>query len=71
MVASRIILVREIEAFCRRYKVTPTFFGIASVSTPRLVFHLRKGGDITTGTMDKVRAYMAAHRKSTTRKRRA
>jgi 2,4-dienoyl-CoA reductase-like NADH-dependent reductase (Old Yellow Enzyme family) len=54
--------VAEVEAFLREKGVDPTVFGRDAMRDPTFVFRLRRGRESKTGTIDKVRAYMAEQR---------
>jgi len=56
-------LYRDIKVFLRTYKMTPVTFGKYAADNSRLVKVLAGGGDIYTGTMDRVRDYMRAERR--------
>lgn len=55
-------LLAEIETFLDRTGIAPTTFGLRSVGDAKLVADLRKGADVTTRRMDRVRAYMRDYR---------
>ncbi len=47
-------LLKEIENFIRKKKMTATSFGIKVTKNPLFVFNLRKGKGCTMATRDKV-----------------
>src|SRR5512139_1786918 len=51
----------EIREFCRATQTAESTFGRLVVNDGKLVSRLRDGARITTGTLDKVRAYLAEH----------
>lgn len=50
----------EVEAHLTKTGLTATAFGIAALGDPRFVFELREGREPRFGTIDKVRAFIAA-----------
>jgi hypothetical protein len=52
----------EIREFCRATQTAESTFGRLVVNDGKLVSRLRDGARITTGTLDKVRAYLTSHR---------
>jgi hypothetical protein len=52
-------ILEEIRAFCRATQTAESTFGRLAVNDGKLVSRLRDGARITTGTLDKVRAYLA------------
>src|SRR5512139_3980861 len=52
----------EIREFCRATQTAESTFGRLVVNDGKLVSRLRDGAKITTGTLDKVRAYLTSHR---------
>ena len=52
-------LLREITDYCRRVGVAESTFGRLVVNDGKFVSRLRDGGRITTGTLDRVRRYIA------------
>src|SRR5262245_14475846 len=52
----------EIPEFCRATQTAESTFGRLVVNDGKLVSRLRDGARITTGTLDKVRAYLTSHR---------
>jgi len=52
----------EIRDYCRATQTAESTFGRLAVNDGKLVSRLRDGARITTGTLDKVRAYLAEHR---------
>ena len=52
----------EIRDFCRATQTAESTFGRLVVNDGKLVSRLRDGARITTGTLDKVRAYLSEHR---------
>src|SRR6476620_4512505 len=55
-------ILGEIREFCRATQTAESTFGRLVVNDGKLVSRLRDGAKITTGTLDKVRAYLRAHR---------
>jgi phosphopantothenoylcysteine decarboxylase / phosphopantothenate---cysteine ligase len=58
-------LLGEIEGFLAQFEVTASKFGVAAVNDGHLVAKLRKGSSVTLKTADRVRAYIAQQRAST------
>src|SRR5215475_14286058 len=52
----------EIRDYCRATRTAESTFGRLVVNDGKLVSRLRDGAKITTGTLDKVRAYLSEHR---------
>src|ERR1700694_2281551 len=52
----------EIRDYCRATRTAESTFGRRVVNDGKLVSRLRDGAKITTGTLDKVRAYLSEHR---------
>ena len=59
-------ILGEIREFCRATQTAESIFGCLVVNDGKLVSRLRDGAKITTGTLDKVRAYLSEHRPSPT-----
>lgn len=55
-------LLSEIDAFLKDAEMAETTFGRHAVNDGKFVGRLRDGADVTVGTVDRVRAYMAAER---------
>ena len=55
-------ILGEIREFCRATQTAESTFGRLVVNDGKLVSRLRDGAKITTGTLDKVRAYLSEHR---------
>src|SRR6201997_3234097 len=55
-------ILGEIREFCRATQTAESTFGRLVVNDGKLVSRLRDGAKITTGTLDKVRAYLNEHR---------
>jgi len=55
-------ILGEIRDYCRATQTAESTFGRLVVNDGKLVSRLRDGAKITTGTLDKVRAYLAEHR---------
>ena len=55
-------ILGEIREFCRETQTAESTFGRLVVNDGKLVSRLRDGARITTGTLDKVRAYLSEHR---------
>src|SRR6186713_3664066 len=56
----------EIRDYCRATQTAESTFGRLVVNDGKLVSRLRDGARITTGTLDKVRAYLAEHQPAST-----
>src|SRR5438876_12440522 len=54
-------IVAEIRDYCRATQTAESTFGRLVVNDGKLVSRLRDGAKITTGTLDKVRAYLSEH----------
>src|SRR5512143_1261653 len=54
-------ILGEIRDFCRATRTAESTFGLLVVNDGKLVSRLRDGAKITTGTLDKVRAYLSEH----------
>src|SRR5215475_12858247 len=54
-------ILGEIREFCRATQTAESTFGRLVVNDGKLVSRLRDGAKITTGTLDKVRAYLTSH----------
>src|SRR5258708_20105270 len=55
-------ILGEIRDYCRATRTAESTFGRLVVNDGKLVSRLRDGAKITTGTLDKVRAYLTEHR---------
>src|SRR5450432_513894 len=55
-------ILSEIRDYCRETHTAESTFGRLVVNDGKLVSRLRDGAKITTGTLDKVRAYLTEHR---------
>jgi hypothetical protein len=55
-------VLNEIRDYCRATQTAESTFGRLVVNDGKLVSRLRDGARITTGTLDKVRAYLTEHR---------
>src|SRR4029453_17521978 len=55
-------ILGEIRDYCRQTRTAESTFGRLVVNDGKLVSRLRDGARITTGTLDKVRAYLSEHR---------
>lgn len=55
-------LIKEVEDFCRRSGIAESTFGNRAVNDGKFLGRLRNGGRVTTATIERVRAYIAAHR---------
>jgi SAM-dependent methyltransferase len=53
------LLLQEISAFCRRYRMAESTFGRRSVNDGKFVGRLKYGGRVTTATVERVRAFMS------------
>src|SRR5579872_6426229 len=54
-------ILGEIRDYCRATQTAESTFGRLVVNDGKLVSRLRDGARITTGTLDKVRAYLSEH----------
>ena len=54
-------ILGEIRDYCRTTQTAESTFGRLVVNDGKLVSRLRDGARITTGTLDKVRAYLSEH----------
>src|ERR1700733_11034482 len=54
-------ILGEIRDYCRATRTAESTFGRLVVNDGKLVSRLRDGARITTGTLDKVRAYLSEH----------
>src|SRR5438270_8288093 len=59
-------ILGEIRDYCRETRTAESTFGRLVVNDGKLVSRLRDGARITTGTLDKVRTYLAEHRPAST-----
>src|SRR5215467_15409502 len=55
-------VLSEIRDYCRATQTAESTFGRLVVNDGKLVSRLRDGARITTGTLDKLRAYLTSHR---------
>src|SRR5476651_1391143 len=55
-------ILGEIRDYCRATQTAESTFGRRVVNDGKLVSRLRDGARITTGTLDKVRAYLSEYR---------
>src|SRR5579864_173111 len=55
-------ILGEIRDYCRATQTAESTFGRLVVNDGKLVSRLRDGAKITTGTLDKVRAYLSEYR---------
>ena len=60
--ATAAAILGEIRDYCRATQTAESTFGRLVVNDGKLVSRLRDGARITTGTLDKVRAYLAQYR---------
>lgn len=51
----------DIERFLRKHDMRPTTLGLSAINDAKLVSNLRLGKDVTTRTMDRVRAFMSSY----------
>ena len=58
-------ILGEIREYCRATQTAESTFGRLVVNDGKLVSRLRDGARITTGTLDKVRAYLSQYRQAT------
>src|SRR4051795_768455 len=54
-------ILGEIRDYCRKTRTAESTFGRLVVNDGKLVSRLRDGARITTGTLDRVRAYLSEH----------
>lgn len=54
-------LLSDIELFLERAGMPPSNFGSAAIGDPNLIRHLRSGRELRFATIQRVRAFMAAH----------
>src|SRR5580700_1076341 len=54
-------ILGEIKDYCRATQTAESTFGRLVVNDGKLVSRLRDGARITTGTLDKVRAFLSEH----------
>src|SRR5664279_4670384 len=57
-------ILGEIRDYCRATHTAESTFGRLVVNDGKLVSRLRDGARITTGTLDKVRAYLSEYRQA-------
>jgi hypothetical protein len=62
-------ILGEIRDYCRATQTAESTFGRLVVNDGKLVSRLRDGARITTGTLDKVRAYLSEYRTAAPSKR--
>lgn len=55
-------LLLDIERFLAETGIAPSTFGRQAVNDGKFVGRLRAGADVTVGTVDRVRAYMASEK---------
>ena len=67
--SARDSLLAEIERFIAETGMYPTQFGRDAIGDVALVGRLRKGRDVKLATADRLRAYMANHRKKPSKTR--
>lgn len=58
------ILLNEIKQFIARTNMGPSYFGKAACGNSELIRRLEAGGSVTLRTMERVRAFMAAHKEA-------
>lgn len=52
----------EVDAFLSRHpEIAETTLGLRAVNSGKVIGRLREGGDVETGTVDRIRAYMRAY----------
>jgi hypothetical protein len=56
----RTALIAQIEAFIAERGIAPTTFGRLAVNDGKFVARIKAGGDLTSRTADRVRAFMQA-----------
>lgn len=59
--STRESLLSEIDGFLSATGIAETTFGLKVVNDGKFVGRLRAGGDVTGGTVDRVRAFIARH----------
>ena len=52
-------LIAEIEEYCRRGGVAESTFGRQAINDGKFMRRIRAGGNVTTKTIDRVRAFMS------------
>ena len=57
--STRDLFLKEIEGFLARTGMPAARLGRLAVNDTKFVFHLKDGADVRTGTMDRVRNFMA------------
>jgi hypothetical protein len=55
-------ITRKIERFLRQYDMPPTVFGRLAARDPQLIYDMRRGRQFRTSMVQRVEAFMAAHR---------
>jgi hypothetical protein len=58
---AREALLSDIDAFLARHGMPDSRFGRDAVNDSHLLRRMRAGGDVTLGTADRLRAFMASH----------
>lgn len=58
----REVLLREISAFLKARNMSDSSFGRLAVNDGKFVARIRRGGDLTTQTLARVRAFMQAEK---------
>jgi hypothetical protein len=71
MMTTRDKLLADIDAFLTKADMLPSKLGRSALNDPGFVDRLRSGADCTTGTADKLRAFMAAWKPPKPRPKRA
>ena len=69
VMSTREALLAEIEKFLRDTGMSPTAFGLKSLNDSALVSRLRKGADLRSANIDKIRDFMARERNRSKPKR--
>ena len=60
-------LLQEISDYCRQTGLAESTFGRRAVNDGKLASRLRRGGRITTETLDRIRAFMLSNKNATGR----
>lgn len=54
--------LKEVSGFCREFEISETTFSRRFANDGKFVDRLKRGKDLTVGTLDRARAYMADQR---------
>ena len=58
LAAARARLIRDMERFCLRHRISETTFGKLALNDGKFVSRVRSGGNITLHTMARAHAYV-------------